>query len=48
LAFIEDVNPKQAYLTHISHLFGKHAEVSEELPKNVSLLHDGLSFEIKF
>jgi phosphoribosyl 1,2-cyclic phosphate phosphodiesterase len=48
LAFIEDINPSQAYLTHISHLFGKHAVISEELPENVSLFHDGLSFEIEF
>jgi phosphoribosyl 1,2-cyclic phosphate phosphodiesterase len=48
LSFIEDINPRQAYLTHISHLFGKHAVISEELPENVSLFHDGLSFEIEF
>jgi len=48
LAFIEDIQPKQAYLTHISHLFGKHADILAELPPNVSLLYDGMSFEFEF
>ena len=45
LEVIEKVNPKRAYLTHISHLMGKHEEVSRELPENVFLAYDGLSFE---
>lgn len=48
LAFIEDIKPKQAYLTHISHLFGKHEDILAQLPENVSLLFDGLSFEFEF
>lgn len=39
---IRDINPKRAYLTHISHLMGKHQNVQEELPDNVFLAHDGL------
>ena len=42
LAFIKRVGPKKAYLTHISHLMGKHAEVSKELPENVEIAYDGL------
>ena len=42
LAFVEEVQPKKAYLTHISHRLGFHNEVSEKLPKNVSLAYDGL------
>ena len=48
LAFIADVQPKQVYLTHISHLFGKHEDILTELPDNVSLLYDGMKFEFEF
>ena len=42
LEVIERVGPKQAYLTHISHLLGQHEEVHAALPKGVSLGWDGL------
>lgn len=45
LEFIQDVQPEKAYLTHISHLFGKHAEVEQELPNNVFLAYDGLTID---
>jgi phosphoribosyl 1,2-cyclic phosphate phosphodiesterase len=48
LAFIDDVQPKQVFLTHISHLFGKHEDILTELPENVSLLYDGMKFEFEF
>lgn len=48
LAFIADIQPKRAYLTHISHLFGKHADILEQLPENVSILYDGMTFEFEF
>ena len=48
LAFIEDIQPKQVFLTHISHLFGKHEDILTELPGNVSLLYDGMKFEFEF
>jgi phosphoribosyl 1,2-cyclic phosphate phosphodiesterase len=47
LEFIAEVKPEKAYLTHISHLFGKHDEIQRELPPNVSLAYDGLEFEIE-
>lgn len=46
LEIIEDLKPERAYLTHISHLLGKHAEVSNRLPANVELAYDGLSFDL--
>ncbi len=46
LAFIKEVKPEKAYLTHISHLFGKHEEILSELPENVSLCYDGLEIVI--
>lgn len=42
LAFIAEVKPKKAYLTHISELLGLHDEVEKELPENVFLAYDGL------
>lgn len=46
LDLIKELNPKQAYLTHISHLMGKHTDVLNELPDNVSVAHDGLQINI--
>ena len=46
LEIIHLVKPKKAYLTHISHQMGFHAEVSKELPENVELAYDGLCFNI--
>ena len=42
LAFIQEIGPKKAYITHISHLLGFHDEVSKTLPENVYLAYDGL------
>ncbi len=42
LEFIEDLKPKRAYITHISHLLGTHATVEKTLPPNVYLAYDGL------
>ena len=42
LALIEELQPKKAYLTHISHRLGFHDEVSKRLPDNVFLSYDGL------
>lgn len=42
LLMIERIKPKQAYLTHISHKLGPHADVTKELPETVALAFDGL------
>ncbi len=47
LAFIEEVKPKQAYLTHISHLLGKYEDVEKELPEHIGLAFDGQRFEFE-
>tara|TARA_Y100000589_G_scaffold332102_1_gene389295 strand:+ start:11309 stop:12094 length:786 start_codon:yes stop_codon:yes gene_type:complete len=47
LALIEELKPKKAYLTHISHLMGKHSEVSKTLPENVEIAYDNLSIKIE-
>ena len=46
LAFIAEVKPERAYLTHISHLLGFHEEVEKILPENVFLAYDTLQIEI--
>ncbi|MCF8258775.1 MAG: MBL fold metallo-hydrolase [Flavobacteriales bacterium] len=46
LALIEELAPERAYLTHISHLLGKHGNVSALLPKGVELAFDGLKIEL--
>lgn len=46
LDFIVEVKPKKAYLIHISHKLGSHAEVSKLLPENVFLAYDGLKVNL--
>jgi phosphoribosyl 1,2-cyclic phosphate phosphodiesterase len=45
LAFVNEINPRRAYFTHISHKLGFHEEVQKNLPENVFLSYDGLSIE---
>ncbi|BDD10673.1 MBL fold metallo-hydrolase [Fulvitalea axinellae] len=47
LTFIKEVNPKQAYITHISHMLGRHLEESARLPMGVELAYDGLKVKIE-
>ncbi len=44
--FIQKINPKKAYLTHISHVMGFHAEVQASLPENIFLAYDNLQITI--
>ncbi|GHA31354.1 MBL fold metallo-hydrolase [Salinimicrobium marinum] len=46
LEFIEKINPKRAYLTHISHMLGFHDEVQASLPKNIFLAYDNLKINL--
>lgn len=46
LAFIERINPRVAYLTHISHRFGTHEHIQSKLPSNVFVAHDQLEINI--
>jgi len=45
LGWIEQVKPKRAYLTHLSHGFDYDA-LASELPPNVSPAYDGLVLEV--
>lgn len=46
LALIDEIKPKRAYLTHISHKLGFHVEVEKYLPENVFLAYDGLKLDV--
>lgn len=43
LALMEEFQPEQGYLTHVSHQMGKYSDVNLELPHNVKLAYDGLT-----
>ena len=43
---INELKPKKAILTHISHFMGKHKEVEKELPENIRIAYDGLKIKI--
>lgn len=45
LEFIAEIGPETAYLTHISHLFGKHDNIQELLPPHVFPAYDGLEID---
>ena len=47
LAIVQELAPERAYLTHISHLMGLHAEVDRSLPSHVALAYDGLTVEVQ-
>jgi phosphoribosyl 1,2-cyclic phosphate phosphodiesterase len=46
LSLLEELQPAQGYLTHISHLLGQHRLVEKELPADVRLAYDGLSITL--
>lgn len=46
LEVIQKIQPEKAYLTHLSHAFGKHEEIQKELPENVFVGYDGLTVKI--
>lgn len=47
IEIVRKINPEKAYFTHISHKMGLHAEVSKELPENISLAIDGLQISLE-
>lgn len=46
LEAIRRIEPKLAYLTHVCHDLGKHADVEQKLPENVHLAYDGLKLKV--
>lgn len=45
MAFINDIQPEQAYLTHISHAL-EHEALCRELPENIRPAYDGLTLQL--
>jgi phosphoribosyl 1,2-cyclic phosphate phosphodiesterase len=46
LALISELKPEKAYLTHISHLFGRHDDIKSWCPENVEPCFDGMTLEM--
>lgn len=46
LKVINEIKPEKAYLTHLSHEFGKHKDIQRELPENVFVGYDGLKLKL--
>lgn len=46
LELIEELKPKRAFLTHISHQMGLHSEINNILPSNVKLAYDRLELTV--
>lgn len=46
LALIARLKPREAYLVHLSHHMGRHAEVSTLLPPHVHIASDGLEVDV--
>ena len=47
LEIIGMVQPRVAYLTHVSHEMGLYAETEKELPEHVHLAYDGLKITVE-
>lgn len=47
LSFVEEISPRYAFITHIGHQMGKHADINKEMPANVTLAWDGLEVSCK-
>ncbi len=46
LQLIDIINPRKAWLTHISHQMGLHSEEDRKLPSGTHIASDGLTIEI--
>ena len=46
LDIIRKIGPDKAFLTHLSHAFGKHQEIQSLLPENVFVAYDGLKLSL--
>ncbi len=46
IALVNELKPRKAYLTHLSHQMGKHSDIARELPGNIELAIDELQLII--
>jgi phosphoribosyl 1,2-cyclic phosphate phosphodiesterase len=47
IEYIRKISPKRAYITHVSHQMGRYNEVSAELPPDILLAYDGMTFNLE-
>lgn len=47
IEILKEINPKKAYLIHLSHRMGLHKEVESELPDFIRIAYDGLKIPIE-
>jgi phosphoribosyl 1,2-cyclic phosphate phosphodiesterase len=47
IGIIQQIKPRQAYITHVSHQLGFHKEINAQLPNGIELAYDGLKIEIQ-
>lgn len=45
IQLLNEIKPDKGFITHISHQLGLYSDVEKELPPNVVLAYDGLSFD---
>lgn len=45
IELVDEIKPKNTFLTHISNKFGFHDEVEKELPDHIHLSYDGLEID---
>ena len=46
IELLTELAPEKAYLIHISHQLGKHAELEKELPRFIECAYDGLRIDV--
>ncbi len=44
--FINKIKPERAFITHMAHKLGKHADLERELPPNIRPAYDGLKITV--
>jgi phosphoribosyl 1,2-cyclic phosphate phosphodiesterase len=42
IEILQELNPREGYITHISHQLGFHEAINKTLPKGIQLAYDGL------
>jgi phosphoribosyl 1,2-cyclic phosphate phosphodiesterase len=47
IEYIRKISPKRAYITHVSHQMGRYSDVSAELPPDILLAYDGMTFNLE-
>lgn len=46
LTLVNEIKPRQTFLTHFNHEIGRHHELAQRLPAGVTPGYDGLSFDV--